>query len=793
MPAADGTAPAEPPRGDAPLTPEAVVSPEAQLLLELSELPEPSAAPRAPATERGARPAPRVAPKRPEIKVSAPLVLWASAGLARTLGSGRCGPEGMEGTDQAIRIVSTMKRSVTVAGFGVAPEGALSDHPLIAHAAHTQPEKLAAWLARAGFAALFVGVSDLRGPLLREPQLSAALAAQGIQVVASNFKCGGRDFCASWSTAEDPLPVIERDGRKYALISLLPDDVLARVEPTGSIQVELQPAIESLIARIVESDAHKSDLVVASIDHGPDATAAVQVADFLAQLPVDKRPELLFSPSTGENLLFMRPLDVQPAVVGSRAGVLTGLRVTKLAQQRDADVFARSVRLHDRDEVLAAQLAELAGAYCRDQAAPLPGGELQAPLDAEGLVQLAASSVRELAGADLALVDPLVFERQYGAAEGQRLQRGQAERAVLLDAPLVVGDVPLDWLNNVNRLLEGLRPLKLVGTGKDGNDALIAGRLPVPNARYRLVTTSVLARSGRLPGGVTYSPLSEPHASLRGALLALLEQDGRGDPRSRVLDPMLGTQWVLRTDGQFLTNITTVDNPEGKYAEPALKVNSSTQLGIRLVINLDADAPKFLFENLLQVAFDRNFATKNTAQDLQFIQTTYTYRGLWPSVLFYPHPFAEAYVESSFEQVKPALGERYQHLLLRPKLGIRSMASRVLSLKLFGDVKYEAYAPNPTVLPGLGAELLLKPWTVATETGVLQLEGNITYLWDSPGKDDKHTLRGQLISSYQLIGPLQLTLTALAAIRKDRGVPMGQGLGVQLGVRLRFVGRSLSE
>ena len=786
-------APPEEPRGDAPLTPEAVVSEEAQRLLEASEAHEPTPAQeRAPSGPRAPKPPTRGGPKQPDVKVSAPLVLWASAGWASALGSARCGSNGIEGMEQAIRIASTLKRSVSVAGFGVAPAGLFGDHPLIAHAAHSHPEQLAAWLARAGFAVVSVGIADLRGPLLRDPQLSAALAKHGITVVASNFVCAGRAFCDSWASAEDPLPIIERDGRKYALISLLPDDVLARVEPIGGERVELRPAAEALVERVIESDAKKVDLVVSSLDHGPDTTASVQVAGFLEQLPADKRPELLLSPSTGENLLFIRPLDVQPAVVGARTGVLTGLRVTKLAEQRDADVFARSVRLHDWDDSLAAGLGELGAAYCRERSNPLPGGQLEAPLDADAFLQLSAAAACELADADIALLDPLAYDRHFGAAEGQRLQRGQAERGVVLDSPLVAADVPLDWIGAASKLLEGLRPLTLVGTSKEGGDSLIAGRLPVPNARYRVVTTSVLARSGRLPGGVTFEPLDVPNASLRGALLAHLEVQDARDPRTRRRDPSLGTQWVLRTDGQLLANVTEVDN-RGNYEEPALKVNDSRQLGLRLVVNLDADAPKFLFENLLQVAFDRNFASRTTAVDLTFLQTTYTYRGLWPSPLLYPHPFVELYGETAFQRARADDGDPYQHVLLRPKAGVRSMASRVLSLKLFAGFQYEMFAPDRRVNPSVGAEILLKPWTIVTSDGTLQLEGNITYLWDSPGDDDAHTVRGQLISSFQLIGPLQLTLTALGALRKDSDRRLGKGMGMQVGVRLRFVGRTMTD
>ena len=484
----------------------------------------------------------------------------------------------------------------------------------------------------------------------------------------------------------------------------------------------------------------------------------------------------------------MRPLDVHPAIVGTRRGVLTGLRVTKLPETRDSDVFARSVRLDDANPELAARIHELGKGYCASRGQPLPGGRLEAPLSGEELVTLAGSAARELARADLIVLDPLVYDGNFSQPAGTQLQRGQMERAVLLDSPLVSAAVPLDWLNELNKRLSGLRPLTLIGTSTDGGDPTIAGRLQVTGASYRIVTSAVLARSGRLPDGARWRPVDRPAASLRGALLRQLSAARSGDPRSRLHDPYESTQWILRADAGLLANLTATKD-KGDYAEPALQVNDSRQIGARLVLNVDADAPGFLFENAAQVAFDRNFATKTTAQDLVTVQTTYTYRGLWPTPLLYPHPFLEGYLETQFER-----GDAdYHHLLLRPEAGLRSMISRVLSLKVSFGVQYEALQPGAEARPGIGAELLLKPWTIGLGNGPLQLEGNVLYYWNSPGKLDEHTLRGQLISSVQVFGPLQVTLTALGVLRKDPDQKTGKGLSIQAGIRLRFVDRSMVE
>jgi hypothetical protein len=778
----------ETPRGDVPVSMEAVIN-EKRAEEPPPPPPPPSEHPHQPQPETPAHKPPPV-----EIKELAPvpLVTWATADWSAALGLARCGPQGLEGAETAIRIASTLKRSTAAAGLGVAPAGLLGDHPLLRYAAHEQPERLADLIAASGIKAIALGIADVNGPLLREPQLSRALSERGVAVIASNFVCNGQAFCQPWGSAEDPLPIIERDGHRYALIAVLPDDMLARVEPADSREVQLQPVDKTLVVRTEEARKAGADLVVATIDHGPDATAAVNLANFVASLPPDMRPDLMFSPSSGDSLLFMRPLDVQPAIVGVRSGALMGVRVTKLPGGQDSDVFARSVRQDDWNDELAAQLQQLARGFCEKHADRLRGGQLDIPLSNEGFVELAGAAVRELADADLAVVDPQAYESRFEAQQPVQLQRGQVERSVLLDSPLVQALVTLDWLGNLQKTLTGLRPLVLIGAGTDHGDPVIAGRIPVTGAQYRIVTSAVLARSDRLPSGVDWSPIEQHDATLRGALIQHLEYDSKVDPRARLRDPIEGTQWLLRTDGQIQANLTAVK--KYNYDEPALQVNESRQLGARLLLNLDADAPKFLFENALQVGFDRNFATKTTAQDLAFLQTTYTYRGLWPDWMLYPHPFAEGYFESQFDKTHPTDGTpAYHHLLIRPKAGLRSMATRLLSLKVAAGFQYEVFLPGSKIYPGLGAELLLKPWTIPVERGTVQLEGNVVYYWNSPGKVDDHTLRGQVILGFQMIGPLQFTFSALGVLRKRPDTAFGQGITLQAGVRLRFVSRSMSD
>jgi hypothetical protein len=771
----------EQPHGDVPVSVEELVGEDAGASEPLAK-PEPTQP--EPTQPEPAKPEP-TKPVEPEAPPPGPMVVWETADWGQALGAVRCGPRGLEDTEAALRVASALKASTAVAGLGVATGGALADHPLLRHAAGQRPEELASLLAAAGFSALAVGPADLRGPLMDTPRLGEALAQEHVAVVASNLACAGQAYCEPWHTAEDPLTVIERRGRRYALISLLPDDVLMRVEPRTTPPLVVRPAFDALLARLDEAKARGVDLVIAHLDHGPDATAPVKLAEFVRGLPRELRPDLLLSPSSGEQLLFLRPLDVQPAIVGTRRDALTGVRVQRL-EDRDADVLARTVRLPAPDSELAARLARLGDALCSARGAPLPGGRLEHAMDSAQLVGLGAVAARELASADVVLVDPRAYEPTAWFRAGEALHASQVERAVPFDAPLVVAKVSLDWLKSLALQLEGLRPLTLIGVEQDRGDTLIAGRLAVPGALYRIVTTSVLARSDRIPPGAEFEPLTTSGASLRGALLRLLHKASPRDPRAALADPLLGLQWIVRFDGQLLTNLTAI-KARGRYEDPALQANDSRQVGGRIVLNADGDTASYLFENTLQVAFDRNFATRTTAQDLTFLQTTYTYRGLWPAPMFYPHPFAEGYLETSFLRPNDA---EFHRMLLRPRAGVRSFFTRVLSLKVSAGVQVELLEDERKPKPGLGAELVLKPWSVVSPTGTLQLEGNVTYYFNSPGRDEDHWLRGQLISSYTMVGPLQATLSALGVLRKEPTVETGLGITMQVGLRVRFVRRA---
>jgi hypothetical protein len=774
--------PAEP-RGDAPVSSEAVVGGDARI----------DSAPAPPAPEREETPSRRdraPAAKRPEVPV--PLVVWATANWANALGPARCGAQGLEGTEPAIRIASTVARTVQSAGVGVAVGGALGDHPLLAYAARERPGQLAEFLIEVGFSALVLGVSDLAGPLLREPALTRALDERGILVIASNLECRGAAFCNSWVTAEDPVPILERHGRRYALFSAFPDDLTGRVEPAAGRSFGLVTAHQTLLERTREARAAGADLVVAAIDHGPDASASAGLAQLLSELPPDVRPDLLFSPSVADTLLLMRPLDIQPAVVGLRPSALTGVRVAKLQGTNDSDVFARRVRQTDWNAELARKLTRLGADYCRAHSALLAGGHLSSPVPHDGFIRFAAQAVRAVSRADLAVIDPAAYDPAFAVPRPTQLERGEVERSVVLDAPLVEASVTLDWLASLQSRLLGLRPLALVGSEvAEGGATLIAGRVPMSGAKYHIVTSAVLARSGRLPDGASWAPVRSPYATLRGALIAQLDVADPSDPRTRVADPVQATQWVLRNDALVQVNITSVNAAATDYDDPNLQVDESSQLGVQLLFNLDGDAPEFLFENRLQVGYDKNFATDTTAQDQIQAETTYTYRGLWPGQLLYPNPFVEGYVETQFVQGDAP----YHPFLLRPELGVRSMLSRFLSFKASAGLEYRPLdrGPDAAVYPGVGAELVLKPSTIVVSGGAVQVEANITYFWNSPGNLDQHTFRGQVIGAMQVWGPLQCTLSLAGALRKDRDLEFGKAISSQVGLRLSFVERSMSE
>jgi hypothetical protein len=720
---------------------------------------------------------------------NAAMAVWATAGFAEMLGPGQCVAGKIHGAEPAIALASTLKQSVGADGLGIAAGGTLSSHPLVAHLVDHHLELLAGLLVESGYAGLGVGLADLMGPLLTHPGLAHKLAERGLPIVASNLDCpASAVWCEGMMTAGDPLVIIDKGGYRYAFISLLPDDTLSRVEPANGVQVRLRPAAQTLVERTRQARAAGVDLVIASIDHGPDETAALEVAGLVAKLPPEGRPDLFLSPSAGEHLLFLRPPAVSPGVVGTPAGALMSVRVTRLAEANDLDVLARRVALRKVSASLATLFDNVAQGYCRSHGAALNGGTLETELTALGLVSLGMNAARQMALADVAIVDPMAFDQGFAQPSRSRLQRGQVERAVAFDSRLVAAEVGLDWLSKLPSLLAGPRALQIAGISiRDGNPQ-IAGRDPVVGASYRVVTTAVLARSGRLPAGAQFEPMPEPSATLRGVLLAHLDASS-GDPRTAFRDPAERVEWILRSEGELKGNLSAIDNPDD-YDEAALQVDESRAVGAQLTVNLDADAPAFLFENIAQLMFARDYATDTTAQDLASAQTTYTYRGLWDEPRFYhPNPFVEGYAETEFER-----GDRdYHHLLLRPEAGLRFLLSSVLSFKASAGFEVEAFMPDAEIYPGLGAELVMKPWTAGTPTTGIQMQGNVSYLWIAPADLDQHTLHAQLTTAAQIVGPLSLTLTASYLIRKDGGGAVAMGFGGQAGLKLTLIERWLGD
>ena len=83
---------------------------------------------------------------------------------------------------------------------------------------------------------------------------------------------------------------------------------------------------------------------------------------------------------------------------------------------------------------------------------------------------MAAGAARELADADVALVDPRAFEPSVTFAAGHALQAAEVERAVPFDAPLVMAKVRLEWLTSLRQQLEGPTLRTLIGVEQDKAD-----------------------------------------------------------------------------------------------------------------------------------------------------------------------------------------------------------------------------------------------------------------------------------------------------------------------------------
>jgi hypothetical protein len=759
-----------------------------------------------------------------------PLRVIASAGLRGRLAEPLCQADRAMVAHPAASFLGPLAEAGALPDALVVDTGGLlNPHGVSRFAARERPEALARVARDLGYDLLALGEDDLGAPRGRVVGLARLLAGHGVPYAAHNLVCSGAasELCDVVLDATDPPQRASVAGEEVAVVALLDPHALGRIAPDRAEGLVLTPVSDALPPLVRAARASGATVVVAVLDLSAEAALALPRA-----LPEDARPDLVLLPDAGVDLLFARPATVRPAIAAPAPGSGLVVRVNRMRPD--------SGRLEDRAEALrggldlvatplelppgavagpvAAFAAEIGEAYCQAFDRPLAGGRLDPsrPLDAHAMGQLAAELIREFAEADVAVLNPTSVASGFSPSDPRELTASDLYIALEYDEPLVVADVPVDWLLKL-RPRAATHGLLMPGLCDQAPDPArlsvdhlrVRDRKPVERATYRVATIRFLASGGdgalpALPEGVRWRSLTElgedgvvRYQSLRDAALAVLGEASGRDPRDAREDPNQAVEWVLsaQLDGDLAG--ASVTNPDGQEAA-LLSTRTSATLGGDLSVAASASSPTFAWESSFFGVFRTQWSPDLAggggfveANDQLQLRSMASWRGLRRDAaeVWIPDPYLEVFVESEITQ--PAARD-WHWLLVRPTLGARFPLTDKLDLKVQGGVQASPLDPGGEVEAGLGALVNLRPLLLAgaLKRG-LRLDGQLDFFWLDLLDEDRWQLRGQLNLALDLGGPLALTFGTVWYAQGDADRAPGLALTATAGLRLGAVTRAI--
>ena len=448
------------------------------------------------------------------------------------------------------------------------------------------------------------------------------------------------------------------------------------------------------------------------------------------------------------------------------------------------------------------------------------------------MLRLVAEVIREAAGADVAILNRQALDGRWSPSQEGSLTASDVNIALEYDDPLQVAEVDERWLRSLARNAQERGRIVTPGltwTGTGAGIAVKVGGHPVEaRARYRVVTIRFLAAGGDEdlvpPLGRLGSWETLGEASLRSTTLAFLETPRERDPRQGLPDAEGTLEWQFRADADLTFTGSSIGNPrrrctdEMRRKDPArcdadgflltdgMRVNAydATQLSLADVITFgfnvnlaaNAAAPDWTWQNtasfLYRTAWTERAGSFVEAVDQIRARSTLSWRGLrqgGAAEWYLPDPTADLFIETEFTEPD---GRGYHWFLTRPTLGFRFQLVDKLQLQINGGMQVQALQPGAQVEGGLGATMTLAPWDmIALDQQFARLAFTADYFLTFNDAQAHGVLRGTLDTSFDLAGPLALTLQANVYLEHQSAQEVGAAVSVTAGIRLGYLGRAV--
>lgn len=722
----------------------------------------------------------------------------ATGGVAGELATPVCNEETSLEPMEAARALESLYRRRREGALVLDTGGLLARHGVVRFAAREHPEALAQLVERMGYHALAFGETDLGDP--RELLLARlrALDAIGVPVLATNLSCDAahQELCDLLITAEDGLPThvlrdADGDETTVAVLSFLEPAVAARVGPDRTEGLTIHPLTESIRLAVTQARARGAETVVAIIDSGRGANAAARALSAVGGLESTEKPDLLLSADAGSELLFARPASFRPALVAPPPRGATDVRVRRNRLLDTYDVIARPVEPQTASSAAIPDFVERVGQpFCDELGELLPGGRFsltdeesgeEVPMDDEALVDLTAAVMREVAEADVAIINQYAIDSRWRPANPEGLTAADVQIGIQYDEPLMVAEVSAYWMKMFARSDPSERDLTALGleiTNPYGafEKVRVNRRILDETARYRIVTVRFLAEGGDgdVLGGAAdleWEPLEG--VTLRSAMSEFLEEPHDDDPREAVVDPWEILEWTgrMNLDATF-TGSAVRDSSQ--YGEGPLTNSPQVLFGLNSQLALNALSRYASWENLITANYSLARTTDSGGFDEGSDLLTYRSAGLYRRFraendeLYVPDLLVEGLLRTEFSKDE----ERDDHFMnLRFVGGVQWRLHLKVQARLVAGLELIEVA-NPDLReaqPGFGAQFNLGPWLLM-KSGLkkLTLTLNLDYFATNPRGRNRHLLQGLFDMQLNLTAAFALTLNVTLYGLQDR-------------------------
>ncbi|MFW5876873.1 MAG: hypothetical protein ACOCXM_09060 [Myxococcota bacterium] len=676
----------------------------------------------------------------------------------------------------------------------------LAPHGVNRFAATEAPQTLARMVEALGYKALAFGHAELGAP--REGMIAtvAALRERLIPAIATNLYCSGAGerLCDVLVSGADGVSIRRVGEERVAFVGLLDPSVLERISPERAEGLRLAPVKESLDAAVRKARQLGATVVVASVEDGSEEQASGELLELAKDLPERGKPDLLLGAGAGDQFLFARPLEFRPPLAAAPKGGAARIRLRRNLLVDTFDVLVRPVPRADTAHPAVRSFIERIGDdYCQQWGGNLAGGTTEETMPSQGMLELAAGSARTAAEAELALLPRWILDPAWRPASPRGLTASDVFVALRQDEPLMVARVKGSWLTKVAKDASKLE-LVAPGLAVDGSNVEAHGRAIEARAEYRVVTVRpALVGPHALPSGPDWRPLEE--ATLRQALMAYLEEPREEDPREDLPDPARTPEWMFRTELRTSFSGTTVNNPEREgaklYEETQLQRASTATYGLEGTVRADATAKHWGWDNILDSRYRITTAVGAAAAegvDITSLRSTMRYRGWYErrKRFYMPEPFLQLYVETELTVPED---RPFRHFLVRPTGGVQFTLTKHLTFKPLAGFEVEMFDPDGRIQPGVGAQVVLKPWSML-ETGSrkVTLEGAADYFLSDLGGIDAHTLRGNFKARYELNATLAFGWDLELFLVREAGKPPGISAVNSAFLQIGWVGRAFN-